>query len=95
MTPDFIRALHALPRGYSEGEYDGRRWGVTLSASADAKRWKLFAEALGGAGRVSFNLYDLDTLGPRLKPCEMPAERVVAFVLGYRPGLVRSGKENA
>ena len=43
---------------------------------------KLFAEELGGADRVSFNLYFLDGKPPLLKPCEMPQDKVVDFVLG-------------
>ena len=33
---------------------------------------------------MSFNLYRLAD-GPVLRPCEMPAETVIAFVLAYRP----------
>ena len=80
----FMAALEALPMGYSQGWCDGRRWGVTIEASADARRCWLYGEALDGADHVSFNLYRLAT-GPALRPCEMPAATVVAFVLGYRP----------
>jgi hypothetical protein len=48
------------------------------------RRASLFAEALGGGGLVSFNLYTT-AAGPQLKPCEMPAQTVIDFVLGYRP----------
>jgi hypothetical protein len=81
---EFLAAVEALPRGYGEGSYDGRRWGVTVTVSADARRWWLWGEELGGAGRVSFNLYRLAG-GPALRPCEMPADRVMAFVAGYSP----------
>ncbi|CAA9522306.1 MAG: hypothetical protein AVDCRST_MAG91-2274 [uncultured Sphingomonadaceae bacterium] len=80
----FLDALDRLPVGYSEGLYRGTRWAVTLSASSDERRRWLWGEELGGAGRVSFNLYMLES-GPALRPCEMPAEDVVAFVLGYEP----------
>ena len=82
----FVAALEALPRGYSEGRYDGRRYGVTIRRSADGRRWWLFGRELGGADVVSLNLYR--TAGGRiaLRPCEMPAEKVIAFVQGYRPG---------
>ena len=80
----FLAALDRLPIGYSEGRYEGHRWGVTLDMAADRRRCWLWGEQLGGAERVSFNLYRLAD-GPVLRPCEMPAETVIAFVLAYRP----------
>ncbi|MDR6788421.1 hypothetical protein J2Y58_001779 [Sphingomonas sp. BE138] len=81
----FLDALEVWPPGYSEGTYAGRRWGATLTVSADARRLWLYAEALGGATRVSFNLYRLAGARVALRPCEMPATTVIAFVLGYQP----------
>ena len=80
----FLAALDRLPIGYSEGRYAGHRWSVTLDMAADRRRCWLWGEQLGGTGRVSFNLYRLAD-GPVLRPCEMPAETVIAFVLAYRP----------
>ncbi len=80
----FIAALDRFPTGYGEGSYRGVRWGATLSVSADAKRRWLWGEALDGSFTVSFNLYML-AAGPALRPCEMPAADVIAFVLGYVP----------
>lgn len=80
----FARALDQLPEGYSEGTFENRRWGVTLKRSLDGRRRWLWGEALGGAERVSANVYRLG-MGLRLLPCEMPAETVVDFVLGFRP----------
>ena len=82
---DFLRALEALPIGYSQGLFEGRRYGTTLNRSADGKRIKLFAEELGGDDHISFNLYRLRDQGARLKPCEMPKAKVIAFVIGYAP----------
>jgi hypothetical protein len=45
----------------------------------------LFARALAGGDVVSFNLYRLRSGEDSLRPCEMPAEKVVAFDLGYTP----------
>ncbi|MGI9436696.1 MAG: hypothetical protein ACR2Q4_18020 [Geminicoccaceae bacterium] len=81
----FFAKLSALPVGYSEGHYRGRRYGVTLSVSADGKRRKLFAEELGGIDRISFNLYMLAGEKIQLKPCEMPESEVIDFVLAYHP----------
>lgn len=80
----FLRALDALPAGYGEGTYDGRRWGVTLTRAPDRRRCWLYGEELGGGGRVSFNLYRLAGGRAALRPCEMPAAWVIAFVTGYR-----------
>ena len=82
---DFLAKLAALPRGYTEGSFEGRRYGATLAVSDDGRRWTFFAEELGGNEMVSFNLYRLAAGAPRLKPCEMPKEKVIAFVLGYAP----------
>ncbi len=82
---DFLDRLAALPTGYSEGIYEARRYGVTLTVSPDKKRWKFYAEELGGNEHISFNLYFLSQGAPRLKPCEMPSAKVIAFVLGFAP----------
>ncbi|RIA47695.1 hypothetical protein BXY53_2261 [Dichotomicrobium thermohalophilum] len=83
-TETLLVRLRALPKGYSEGWYDGRRFRAAVSVSRDGRRWKLYAEELGGRGRVSCNLYVLDS-GVLLKPCEMPATEVLAFAASYTP----------
>lgn len=82
----FETALAAIPEGYSEGIYDGRRYGVSLRRSDDGRRNSLFARELAGTGVVSFNLYRLGGGNTSLKPCEMPAEKVRDFVLRFRLG---------
>jgi hypothetical protein len=81
----FIAKIDTLPTGYSEGGFDGRRYGVTLDMSADRRRRWLWAEELGGCDRISFNLYMLGGGRAALRPCEMPAAKVVDFVLRYQP----------
>ena len=78
----FLAKLDLLPVGHSEGSYAGRRYGVSLSASADGRRRWLYAEELGGADRVSCNVYLLGGGRPALRPCEMAADKVICFVLG-------------
>lgn len=80
----FLAALAAIPAGHSRGRFAGKRWGTTLDVSADGRRRWLYAEALDGSDHVSFNLYALAS-GPALRPCEMAAGKVVAFVRGYVP----------
>lgn len=82
---EFERALAALPRGYSEGEFAGRRYGVTVRRSEDGRRTSLFARDLVGKDIVSFNLYRTGAGGTTLKPCEMSSDKVVAFVSGFTP----------
>lgn len=81
----FFERLSELPLGYCEGHYDNRRYGATFSGSADGRRRKLYAEELGGNDHISFNLYFLDAGRRLLKPCEMPAQKVIDFVLGFVP----------
>ena len=84
MDARFLTALDQLSPGYHTGRYRGERWGVTVTgAPGDAVR-KLYAERLSGGDHVSFNLYTTAS-GPKLKPCEMPEAKVVAFVLGFAP----------
>lgn len=82
---DFLSALESLPRGYSEGLYLGRRYGVTINRSDDGRRWWLFGRELGGTDIVSLNLYRPTSGRVALRPCEMSIEKVTAFVRAYRP----------
>lgn len=81
----FETALAAIPEGYSEGTYRGRRYSVSLHRSDDGRRNSFFARELAGRDIVSFNLYRLENGSASLKPCEMPAEKVRDFVVRFRP----------
>ena len=80
----FVLALAAIPNGTSTGIAGGKRYAVTRSQFNEGRSTKLVAEALDRSDYVSLNFYDLQN-GPRLAPCEMPSEKVVAFVHAYRP----------
>jgi hypothetical protein len=82
---EFDGALRRLAEGYGEGVYEGRRYGVTVRRSADGRRNSLFARELAGTDIVSFNLYRTASDRALLKPCEMSSDKVVAFVLEFRP----------
>jgi hypothetical protein len=89
MTPvtapdDYSALFHRVPEGWSEVVYAGRRYGVTRSVAADGRALAVYAEELGGQDVVSANLYLL-TDGPQLKPCEMPAAKVIDFLQGLEP----------
>ena len=81
---DFLKAWAALPEGSFEALYNGKRYGVTRTEREGGRQAWLWAEERGGTDRISGNLYRLAS-GARLKPCEMPEEKVVAFVMGAIP----------
>lgn len=75
--------LDGWPRGYFTARYQGRRYGVTNTAHANGLSFKLYAEELGGADRISLNIYRPPSRSePALRPCEMPIDKVTAFVTG-------------
>lgn len=78
----FVAAFDALPVGAYGGTYDGRRYRITKTLMATGRSQKLEAEELGGPDYISFNLYRLSGGEALLKPCEMPEDKVTAFVLG-------------
>ena len=82
---EFDAAFDRIPEGYSQGAYEGRRFGVTVKRSGDRRRNSLFAKDLAGTDIVSFNLYRFTSGKTSLKPCEMSAKKVVDFVLGFQP----------
>ncbi len=94
MTPpnDVGERLAALPIGTSTGTAHGKRYVTTRSLFNNGRSTKLVAEELGGSDYISLNFYDL-TAGPGLFPCEMPAQKVIAFLRSYvpDPGHVREG----
>ncbi|MCM0620351.1 peptide methionine sulfoxide reductase [Nocardioides bruguierae] len=77
--------LARLPLGWSEVRYRGRRWSVTRSVQVGGRSQKVLAHELGGTGLVSANVYVPDDGVERFRPCEMPAEEVVAFLEGWVP----------
>lgn len=81
VNADFLNSYLNLPLGSFHAFYEGRRYSVTRTESEDGKRGWLYAEELGGQNHISCNLYRLSN-DTRLKPCEMPAEKVIHFVIG-------------
>lgn len=77
--------LETWPLGYFTAEFQGRRYGVTRSVHAGGRGHKLFARELGGSDFISLNLYAPTTGEDPLRPCEMPAEKVLAFLAGALP----------
>ncbi|MGI8458950.1 MAG: hypothetical protein ACR2LI_12675 [Propionibacteriaceae bacterium] len=81
-----------VPEGWSAVVYEGRRYGLTRVTRAGGGSVSIYAEELGGPDVVSTNVYRT-TSGEVLRPCEMPAEKVLAFLRGWvRPrGWVSAG----
>ena len=79
----FLDRFLQLPPGHRDVMFKGRRYGMTVSVSPDGKRRKLYAEERGGNDHISFNLYLMNGKAPLLKPCEMPIEKVIEFVLDF------------
>lgn len=73
------QVLKSLPSGYSEGTYEGRRYGISLTQFNEGRSLKLFAEELGGKDFISLNYYQTSKAN-LLKPCEMPVEKVRRFL---------------
>ncbi|WP_345985548.1 hypothetical protein WCX49_00085 [Sulfurimonas sp. HSL-1656] len=71
--------LRAFPDGAQEVLYEGKRWLMRKETHLEGRLIKLYAEELGGNDFVSLNYYETAS-APLLKPCEMPAEKVIAFI---------------
>ena len=82
MIDGFLKTFDAMPNGGYGGTFQGRRYRITKTQMSGGRSQKLEAEELGGNDYISFNLYRLATGQALLKPCEMPEEKVTAFVLG-------------
>ncbi|MFD0798269.1 peptide methionine sulfoxide reductase [Maribacter chungangensis] len=60
-----------------------KTYGVTRKDFNKGKSIKLYAEELGGADFISLNYY-LTTKSHSLKPCEMPEQKVIHFLMNYK-----------
>lgn len=80
--------IKSIPPGYSEVIYQGRKYGLSRTDFNDGRSLKVYAEELGGKDFISFNYY-LTSTDHHLKPCEMPAEKVIDFLMNFQflPGI--------
>lgn len=79
-----VECLATLPFGTSRGTAFGCAYVVSKTQFNNGKSCKFVAEELAGSDRVSFNIYTLSA-GPQLHPCEMPVEKVLAFLRAFQP----------
>lgn len=81
-----------VPPGWTEVAYEGRRYGLSRTDRAGGHSVSVYAEQLGGTDVVSANVYRTAD-GDVLRPCEMPAAKVLAFLEGWSsPGPSRKGR---
>ncbi len=81
---DLDSLLARVPEGWTAVSYEGRRYGLSRTTHTGGRSVSLYAEELGGSDVVSANVFRL-TGGAELRPCEMPAAKVLAFLEAWRP----------
>jgi len=74
-----IKLLH-LKNGAYDVSYEGCRYLLRKETLLKGKLIKLYAHELGGNDFISLNFYPNIQNG-LLKPCEMPEEKVITFIL--------------
>ena len=80
--------LRAIPEGWTRAEVDGQAWGVTRVTRAGGKVISLNAERLGDTEQLGANVW-ITSHGPILRPCEVPAEKVLQFLRAAAWGIRR------
>jgi len=78
-----LEKIKNLPLGYSEVEYQQKKYGVTRADFNDGKSIKIYAKELGGNDFISLNYY-ITSKSENLKPCEMPEQKVIHFLNNYK-----------
>lgn len=82
-----ISSFHQRLLDLRDGAYDviykEKRYLLRKETLLEGKLIKAYAEELGGNDFISLNYYP-QTLNGLLKPCEMPEEKVIAFINNCR-----------
>jgi len=86
---NFSALFARVPEGWSTMTYNGHRYGVARTVLAHGRVQKIYAEELGGTDVISANLYAED----QLRPCEMPAAKVLDFVAAVVPETAPTGTD--
>lgn len=74
-----------VPEGWTLAWYDDRRYGLSRTTRANGGSISIMARELGGLDLVSANIYATASGGARLRSCEMPDRKVLAFLAGWEP----------
>ncbi|OEE44480.1 hypothetical protein A1OS_24575 [Enterovibrio norvegicus] len=77
----FLR-ISQFDAGHYDVLYQGERWGMSIRRYSSGKSVKVYAESLSSTDFISANMYEVDGRWV-LKPCEMPDEKVLAFIQGF------------
>ena len=76
----FHLKLLSLENGSYDVKFKGKRYLLSKETNLDEKLVKLYANELGDNNFISLNYYPYIQDG-LLKPCEMPKEKVIEFIL--------------
>ncbi len=79
----FHTRLIELEEGSYDVLYQKKRYLLSKQTQLEGKLVKLYAEELGDNDFISLNYYT-NIKGGLLKPCEMPEEKVIDFVLNFK-----------
>lgn len=74
-----LNYIQNIPEGYSEGLFEGKKYGITKETFTGGKSFKIYGKELQGNNFISLNYY-ITSRKEILKPCEMPEEKVVYFL---------------
>jgi hypothetical protein len=80
MQKDFYKKIVRLDDGAYNVSFQKKRYLLSKKTHFEGKLIKLYAEELGGNDFISLNYYPEIKEG-LLKPCEMPVQKVVDFIL--------------
>ena len=79
---ELAELVDRVPEGWSSVVCDGRPYGLTKVSRAGGGSVTVYAEELGGSDVVSANVVRTGS-GDLLRPCEMPAAKVLAFLQNW------------
>jgi hypothetical protein len=82
-TDELVALVARVPDGWTRVTYQGGSWGLSRSDHVGGRSVFVEADELGGPGRLSTNVW-FTAGGALLRPCEVPAEQVLAFLRGWR-----------
>ena len=71
--------IDLIAEGYSEGQYNGKKFGILKSVFNNGKSFKVYAKELGGNNFISLNFY-ITKNNHKLKPSEMSDEKIINFL---------------
>lgn len=83
MHKEFHQKIKSLDDGAYDVNFHKKRYLLRKQTHLKGRLIKLYAEELGGNDFISLNYYPEIKEG-LLKPCEMPVQKVISFVLGLK-----------